>query len=62
LIATAIIAGVAGQRGAYRVGVEVIRVLVGDQDRGGAGQGNGRVGEHARVDDQGGAYSSLTDE
>jgi hypothetical protein len=45
-------ARIGGQRGADRVGVEVIWVFVGDEDRGGACQGRGRVGERARVDDQ----------
>ena len=45
-----------GEQGlAYRVGVEVIRVFVGDQDGGSEVQGGGRVGEGAGVDDQGGA-------
>src|SRR5215472_3507046 len=48
-------AGVAGQRGADRVGVQVVRVLVGDQHGGGPVQGGGRVAPAARVDDQGGA-------
>jgi len=48
-------ARVAGERGADRVRVEVVRVLVGDQDRAGPGQHGGRVGERTRVDDQGGA-------
>jgi EmrB/QacA subfamily drug resistance transporter len=48
-------AGIAGQRGADRVRVQVVRVLVGDHDRGGAVQGGGRVAPAARVDDQGGA-------
>src|SRR5580704_8389644 len=46
---------IVGQRGAYRVRVEVIRVLVSDHHRGGAVQGRSRVGERARVDDQHGA-------
>jgi len=45
-------AGVAGQRGADRIRVEVVRVLVGDQHRGGPVQGGGRVAPAARVDDQ----------
>jgi hypothetical protein len=47
-------AGVAGQRGAYRVGVEVVGVLVGDQHRAGPVQGRGRVAPPARVEDQNG--------
>jgi len=43
------------QRGADRLGVEMVRVLVGDQDRGGSGQGRGRVAPRAGVDDQNGA-------
>jgi hypothetical protein len=40
------------QRGADRAGVEVVRVLVGDHDRGRPSQGRGRVGPDAGVDDQ----------
>jgi hypothetical protein len=43
---------VTGQGGLEGVGVEVVYVLVGDEDRGGAGEGGGRVAEGAGVDDQ----------
>jgi hypothetical protein len=40
------------QRGAYRADVQVIRVLVGDHDRGRTGQGRGRISPRSRVDHQ----------
>jgi hypothetical protein len=46
---------VARERGADSVGVQVVGVLVGDQDGGGAREGGGWLAPAAWVDDQGGA-------